>query len=348
MRAHQKHVSAFQRVGECLYRYSSNGVYYARLKIRGKQIWKSLRTCDRAHAGRELARFKQDQRSLDRSKGKVTLAELCDAYLRTAKHQREKTIARKTLIVRRIKSDWPTGALTQVSQVKPSEIKEWLARYEFGAASRNLHIACIQEILQGAVDDRIITQSPAAAIKRSKLDKPIRKTPSFEEFRAIVASIRKQQFSDTAEESADFVEFLGLAGLGNAEAAALTWDDIDWERGTITTFRHKTKAGFLIPIYPQLRPLLERRRANARGSRVFTVADAKKAIAAACKRLKLPAYSHRAFRRFFVTNALERGVDVQTISRWQGHRDGGKLILSTYGHVRAPHSDRMAALMKAS
>ena len=32
--------------------------------------------------------------------------------------------------------------------------------------------------------------------------------------------------------SADFVEFLGLAGLGQAEAAALTWPDIDWQRET--------------------------------------------------------------------------------------------------------------------
>jgi integrase len=348
MRTRQKHVSAFQKVGECLYRYSSNGVYYARLKIRGKQIWKSLRTCDRAHAGRELAKFKQDQRSLDRSKGKVTLAELCDAYLRTARHQRPKTLERKELIVRRIKSNWPTGPLTQVSQVKPSDIKEWLARYRFGAASRNLHLACIQEILAGAVEDRLIAQSPADGIKRSKLDKPIRKTPSFEQFQAIVESIRSQEFNGhDADESADFVEFTGLAGLGQAEASALTWDEIDWQREQITTFRHKTKSGFAIPLYPQLRPLLERRYAQRTPGaiHVFAIANAKKAIAAACKRLKLPPYSHRSFRRMFITRAIERGIDVKVIADWQGHKDGGKLILQTYSHVNRAHAQRMAQLM---
>jgi hypothetical protein len=35
MRTRQK--SAFQKVGECLYRYSSNGVYYARFQSGGKQ-----------------------------------------------------------------------------------------------------------------------------------------------------------------------------------------------------------------------------------------------------------------------------------------------------------------------
>jgi len=47
----------------------------------------------------------------------------------------------------------------------------------------------------------------------------------------------------------------------------------------------------------------------------------------------------------FVTRAIERGVDVRTIAEWQGHRDGGKLILNTYSHVRDVHSQRMARLM---
>ena len=81
--------------------------------------------------------------------------------------------------------------------------------------------------------------------------------------------------------------------------------------------------------------------------KVFTVADAKKALAGACRRLKLPNYSSRAFRRMFITTAIQRGVDVKVIAQWQGHQDGGKLILVTYSHVRRAHSERMAALMTA-
>jgi integrase len=344
----QRTNGAFQKVGECLYRYSSNGVYYARIKTHGKEIRRSLRTTDRDLAKRNLARLKEEQRHIDRSKSKFTLAQLCDQYLRTVEHQKPKTIERKTLIVRRIKTDWPTGSHTQIGKIKPSDIKEWLARYQFGPTSRNQHLACVKEILRGAVADGIIAYSPAENIKAVKLDRPIRKTPSFDESKAIVASIREQQYSDTVQESADFVEFLGLAGLGTAEAAALTWSDVDWQRGTITTFRHKTKTGFAIPLYPQLRPLLERRFAASSGAsdeNVFSVRDAKKAIASACKRLKLPPYSHRSFRRMFITRAIERGVDVKVIAQWQGHRDGGQLILSTYSHVRPVHSQRMAALM---
>ena len=350
MKTLEPKTSPFQKVGECLYRYLPTGGYYARVKVNGKGVIRSLRTIDRAHAKRELARFKEEQRQIDRSKGKMTLAELCDRYLETIRDQKRKTFVGKELVVRRIKADWPTGKLTQVAKIKPSDIDIWLARYQLGAAARNAHVSCAREIFEMAVRDKIIanSDSPTAHLTWTTRPTPIRKTPSFEEFKQIVQNIREQQFSDTAQESADFIEFLGLAGLGTAEAAALNWGDIDWQRNTIITFRHKTATGFTIPIYPQVRPLLERRFAASNGTseeNVFTVKNAKKAIASACKRLKLPAYTHRSFRRMFITRAIERGIDVKVIAEWQGHRDGGQLILSTYSHVRPVHSQRMAQLM---
>src|SRR5215208_2962523 len=97
---------AFQKVGECLYRYSSNGVYYARIKTDGKEIRRSLETTDRQLASRNLKKLKEEQSQIDRSKSKMMLAELCDRYLRVIQHQKPKTIERKRLIVRRIKSQW--------------------------------------------------------------------------------------------------------------------------------------------------------------------------------------------------------------------------------------------------
>src|SRR6266481_4402915 len=330
MRTRQK--NSFQKVGECLYRYSSNGVYYARFESGGKEIRRSLRTTDRASAQRALAWLKQEREQVDPSQGKLTLGELCDRYSATIQHQKPKTVERKSLIIRRIKSHWPTGRLTQVTKVKPSHVDLWISRYRFGPHSRNLHMACIKEIFEMAVRDGIVSRSPAAHLRRSKLPKPIRATPSFEEFQAIVESIRSQKFNGhDAEESADFVEFLGLAGLGKAEAAALRQSDIDWQRETVTTFRHKTKSGFAIPIYPQLKPLLlRRRRDGAPNERMFAISKANQAIVNACRRLNFPKYSHLSFRRMFITRAIERGVDVQTISRWQAHRDNGALLLRVY------------------
>jgi integrase len=174
----------------------------------------------------------------------------------------------------------------------------------------------------------------------------VRLTPSFEEFLAIIADIRAQAFNGEAPDSANFVEFIGLAGLGQAEAANLRRQDVNFKAGMMSVRRSKTSTAFAVPIYPQLRPLMERlcQGVNPR-DRVFQIKDAKKAITGACRRLELPRYSHRSLRRMFITRAIERGVDVKVIADWQGHRDGGKLILDTYSHVRPVHSQRMAQLM---
>src|SRR6187200_1371632 len=121
MRTHQDK-SGFQKVGECLYRYSSNGIYYARFESGGKEIRRSLRTTDRASAQRALAWLKQEREQVDPAQGKLTLAELCDGYAARIQHQKPKTIERKELIIRRIKKHWPTGKLTQVTKVKPSHV----------------------------------------------------------------------------------------------------------------------------------------------------------------------------------------------------------------------------------
>ena len=345
MRALQNKNGAFEKVGECLYRYS-NGVYYARIKIDGKDIKRSLKTTDRDFAKRALAVFRDEQQQSDRSQGKLTLAELCDRYLKTVQHQKPKTIERKTFIVHRINADWPTGKLTQVGKIKPSDVDLWLSRYRFGSASRNLHISCVKELFNSALRDRIITVSPAAHLRSAKRQKPIRLTPTFEQFKAIIADVRSQVFNADAQDSADFLEFLGLAGLGQAEAGSLTPADVDFAPAQIITFRHKTSTGFAIPIFPQVRLLLEKLcEGKAHDAPVFKIADAKKALAGACRRLGYPPFSQRSLRRMFIVRAIERGVDVKVIAQWQGHQDGGKLILDTYSHVNPVHSQRMAQLM---
>jgi integrase len=109
-----------------------------------------------------------------------------------------------------------------------------------------------------AVRDKIVTENPASHLTYRKRKKPIRPTPTVEQFRQIVASVREQKFNGhDAEASGDLLEFLGLAGLGQAEAAAIKRSDVDLDAGRIIIYRHKTDQGFVIPIYPQVRPLIE-------------------------------------------------------------------------------------------
>jgi integrase len=234
--------------------------------------------------------------------------------------------------------------------LKPSQIEAWLAKYYGGksASYYNGALSVVRSALSMAVRDRIITENPASHLTYHKRKKPIRDTPTFEQFKQIVGCVRAHQFSGhgDAESSGDFLEFLGLAGLGQAEAAAIKREHVDLDSDQIRCYRHKTDVGFVIPIYPQLRPLIEKLCVGkTNGDRLFPIDQARKALIAACQRLGFPRFTHRSLRRMFITRAIERGVDVKVVASWQGHRDGGKLILDTYSHVRPLHSQRMAQLM---
>jgi len=50
-------------------------------------------------AKRKLAAFREEQEQIDRSQGKLTLAELCDRLLKTVQYQKPKTVERKSFIV---------------------------------------------------------------------------------------------------------------------------------------------------------------------------------------------------------------------------------------------------------
>ena len=334
--------------GAGLYRYNPSGQYFARIRFGGKLHRKKLNTHDYPVARRKLDDFKRDLQRTDARLSNASFGAVLDAYARTVGGLAETSQRDKRAIINKLRSTWFGIDALPLWKVKPSQVKAWLSDHygKLSASSYNSALTLIRDALDLAVRDRVIVESPAAHLKYRRREQPIRLTPSFEEFQAIVADIRSQPFNADAKDSANFVEFLGLAGVGQAEAAGLARKHVRFDAEQMQLFRHKTRQAFTIPIYPQVRPLLEKLCKGLKADdRVLPISNAKKAIAGACARLGLPRYTHRSFRRMFITLAIERGIDVKVISEWQGHRDGGKLILDTYSHVNRSHSQRMAQLM---
>jgi len=93
--------------------------------------------------------------------------------------------------------------------------------------------------------------------------------------------------------------------------------------------------------------LLERIRAERAEADFLTnpitrVHECQKAIDSACKKLGITRFTHHDLRHLFATRCIESGVDIPTVSRWLGHKDGGALAMKTYGHLRDQHSTSMA------
>jgi integrase len=337
----------FVRVAENLYRYSSSGVYYARFRANSKEISRSLRTTDRAIAKRQLAEEMANASKIDAKLGKMTLEELTRLYDEHLSQFARKTVATRRSILKCFKRTWPHGLQIPVPSVNAGQLEMWLGRKRSGVknATYNEYARFLRHLFDIALKHRVIAVSPAAELHGLRVEAPIRSTPTWEQYQSIVADIRAQKFNAEAEDSANLVEFMGLAGIGTAECANLNGEHIDIAGNRITLYRQKTDTGYAIPIFPQLLPFLERLKLKGQicpGKPVFAVKDPKKALAAACTRLGFSHFSPRSLRRCFITRAIELGIDFKTIASWQGHRDGGVLIAKTYSHLRNEHSDNMA------
>ncbi len=301
----------------------------------------SLRTTDRQIAERRMRDWVRNIDRVDHEKERTTFAELINIFIATNRGKSKSTQTTHSSIIKLLRRTWRPGLDIEVREIRPSHLDEWLALQEVRLknTSYNRYAGCLRQMFDIAVNDRIIAESPFANVKTSwkKPQTPVRLIPTAEQFRSIVQSIRSQRFTDHAEESADFVEFLGLAGLGQAEASSLVWGDVEWDRGRLNIRRKKTDVCFFVPIYPDLRPLLVRLAAKAcamsPNRRVFAIKDAKKSLQAACIRLGYPKFSQRSLRRFHIGHLWKARVDPKLIAKWQGHRDGGKLIIDTYTEV---------------
>jgi len=55
----------------------------------------------------------------------------------------------------------------------------------------------------------------------------------------------------------------------------------------------------------------------------------------------------RSLGRVFTNSRIGFEINLKVIADWLGHRDGGKLILGTYSHVRNAHAEEMAKKLVA-
>ena len=336
------------KVAECLYR-NAHGTYFALLKVRGRQIKRSLKTTDAALARRRLSELRTKARGLAGEERAMTFEQLAERWraiketeLRPASYKRLQSILRGMV---------PFFKGMPVRSIGNPEIENWKIKRsaQVGARTFNYERDTLRQILEYArIGLRILLDNPAEDLPKRKVAKPALEIPSKGQFRALIAAMRAEP---RAREGPDFIEFLAYSGLRLGEARSVRWRDIDFERDTLTvtggengTKNHEART---IPLFPPLRrfldELMQRRECAIHANdRLFTLESAKKALYTACKKANLPHYGHHAMRHFFCSNAIEAGCDFKVIAEWLGHKDGGVLVAKTYGHLRNEHSAAMA------
>jgi integrase len=284
----------YVKVAPCLYRHVRTGRYYGCKKVHGRHREHSLGTADRQIAERRLLEWTQNLSKVDAEVEKTTLDQLVKKFVETGRGMAKNTQVTTNAIIKSFKKSMGHDYYGEVRNIRPSRLDEWLASEEprLRNTTYNRYAGFAKQLFDLAVKDRVLAESPAKALRTpwKKPQEVKRVCPTFtDQFPKIVESIRTQPFSPRAQDTADFVEFMGLAGLGQAEVSNVRWSDIQWSQNQIRIRRCKTDTVFYVPIYPHLRPFLERlkkqRGAMFPNALVFKIKDAKKALTSACKRL---------------------------------------------------------------
>ena len=333
-----------------------SGRYYARAFAGGKEVWKSLKTSHFSVAQARLAEFlKEHRQRVSNGNGegsaKMTFANAAEIHLRNLDDNlRIKPRTRhywRQRLAALIKS-WPGVNEIEVRKITQADCKKWASAYAKLASPTNYNntVALLRHVLNVAIEAGVIYSNPAAALKRAAIRAKEIALPSIDKFNAMIAEMRMGRSRDSIN-CADFAAGLAFTGCRLGEARQIRWRDIDFEAGEIVV-RGDAETGTKnwelrrVPLIPDSRALFQRMRSEradeSLAAPVFRVGECQKALDRACNKVGTGRITHHDLRHLFATRCIESGVDIPTVSRWLGHKDGGALAMKTYGHLRREHS----------
>jgi len=342
LKQHRAH--RLKRVGECLYRDISSDVYYAILWHQGRQIKKSLRTTDAnvAKARRDVKRRELGQYYAVAADRHATFRQLGHSWLAEKQGRLKPSAYKRRLHCIDTLAKTFTGTLAMLSR---DSVTAWANRRRALVKPRtfNMELHTLRAICRHALRLGIVNGSPVEHIATVPVGKARVQIIGQEDFGRFMAELRQGR----SPEAARLIEFIAASGCRLNEALAVTWGDVDTENQTLTVTGGargtKNRETRVIPLFPPLERLLASWVQGLPHVRLFSIQNAKTAIALACARAGIAAkLNHHTFRHCFATWALQAGVDVPTVSYWLGHKDGGVLVLKTYSHVLNEHSRAMA------
>jgi integrase len=247
-----------------------------------------------------------------------------------------------------LQKSWPGLNETEIRKVTQGNCKEWARAYgkTVSPTRYNGTISVLRHVLNVAVEAGVVYSNAAAAVKRAPVRAKEISLPPMDKFNALIAEMRAGH-SRNSINCADFASGLAFTGCRVGEAREIAWRDVDFEAGEIVVrgdAETSTKNWELrrVPLIPDAHALfqtmLSERPGEPLDAKVFRVRECQKSLDRAAKKVGSDRITHHDLRHLFATRCIESGVDIPTVSRWLGHKDGGALAMKTYGHLRREHS----------
>ncbi len=339
-----------------LVRHKRSGGYYARAYANGKEVWRSLKTKHFSVAEARLAQFLKEHREARSARGEASSAKLtfgAAAQLYRQQLSENGEIKRRTReyygeVLAALNKNWPALGATEVRKITRTQCREWAARFakKSSPTRHNNTLAVLRHVLDVAIECGVIYSNPASALKRKSIRQKVLTLPSRAQFAAFIQTMETAGSRDSRN-CADFAQGMAFTGSRVGEARQIEWRDLEFETGIIVVRgdpHEGTKNSEVrrVPMIAEARALFERMRENrpneSKDAKVFLVRECQKSMDRAAAHVGMGRITHHDLRHFFATVSIESGVDIPTVAKWFGHKDGGALAMKTYSHPRDEHS----------
>jgi integrase len=349
----------FTRAAPYLFRNEA-GTYYGKKKHQNKIHQESLGTSDYETAKRELKEFLKRVESKSTEKPDITFDDASKQWLEAQYGIKASSKLRRETSLNSMKAAFKGKKLRTITK---HDLNVWAAKRSKEVSARTFKIdretlVMLFEYAKktlGVLHENHATDLPKMTARKAQVVPPTRE--QFAELVAFLDVSKRLNKEDKNRNAALFVRFLAYSGVRLEEARCVLWKHVDFDRGIMLVTGNatgtKNSSERTIPLFPALRALLEGftkedRKAN---SPVFDIYTAKEVLRTASKAIGLPKgehFRHHDMRHFFCSNAIELLIPDHVIAAWLGHKDGGVLVKTTYGHLRKSFGDAEALKMTFS
>lgn len=358
----------YKRIGKCLYR--KGGAIYARVRVNGKQTWRSTGTNIPADARRWLAKWRREEwilkygiETITLHRSRVTVGELMDNYvndgIRTRKGRLKSpaTVKTEQAYLKSLRAYFGSKQAATVSLADCDAYRDWRTSGGFenrrvGMPSVDSELTILGNVFGLAVRRSLIKSNPLKGRSYYSIADDIRHCREVAPTPQGLQKIERWLRGRHDDNMADVICFLAYSGLRIGEALPLEWKAVDWRQKVLRVKREKRGIMPFVPIVPEMEALLRGMQKRAVNHLLFpspmnpnvhragsTIRIRLKAI---CRTLGLNHVTPHGLRSYFVTQARQSGLTDAEVAMLIGDKTGPAIIARIYGDMRPDHLFKQA------
>jgi len=211
-----------------------------------------------------------------------------------------------------------TKGIKTIPEIQPRHVQKYLneLKQKTSASNANRHLNTIRHAFKVAVEFGRLPASPCKTVKA--FSEEAKKPPRFfteEELEPIFLACH-----EVDEGFHRAIYFLASTGVRKGELEALTWEDIDFNTGSVQVMTLKKNPRYVtrpVPLPKKLATVL--RKAKKKGEPICDTTDLRRRFQRVLEVLEIPRANIHDLRHTYASHLVQKGVSLYVVSKLLGH-----------------------------